>query len=142
MLKIKRQDKRRSAGQNGMSLVEIIIIILLIGITVIPISRLSMQNLTQGSKSFVQNDAIADIQSLMEQIYGDYMADNIGMSRGYDWVRANWAGATGTTVSGQFNYAVTVSNEQAQNGVTYVEVTVTITGDEIDSITNTTWLAK
>jgi hypothetical protein len=64
------------------------------------------------------------------------------MTRGYDWVRANWNNSTGTTVSGKFSYSVSISNEQVQNGVTYVAVTVTITGDDIDPITNTTWLAK
>lgn len=131
-------------GQKGISLVEVILVIVLIGITIIPISRLSMQNLTQGTKYFVQTDAIADMQSMMEQIYADYLATLTGhsMTRGYDWVRANWNGSTGTTVSGKFNYAVSISNEQVQNGVTYVAVTVTITGEGIDPITNTTWLTK
>jgi len=142
MLKSTKHIRQAPAGQAGMSLIEIIIVIILIGITIVPISRLSMQNLRQGSETFAQNDAISDIQSIMEQIYSDYQASGLASNRGYDWVRTNWNNVTGTTVSGQFNYAVAISSEQTQNGVTYVEVTVTITGDEIDPITNTTWLAK
>lgn len=144
MLRFKKVVPHILHGQDGISLIEIILVIVLLGITLMPISRLSIQNLTQGTKYFVQTDAIADMQSLMEQIYADYLATLTGhsMTRGYDWVRANWNNSTGTTVSGKFSYSVSISNEQVQNWVTYVAVTVTITGDDIDPITNTTWLAK
>ncbi len=111
---------------SGMSLVEVILVIVLIGIVALPISRLSVTNTKSLGKYAKITQAVYDLESISERIWADYKA------RGYGWVRNNWQ-RSGTTPSENFSYSVQISSPQTRDGVTYVVVTVTVTGNGLSS---------
>ena len=129
----------RFRDERGMSLIEIVIILVILGIAVIPLSRLSVQNLRSGGQTATMSKAIAYAQERMEQIVADYAAKDGG--RGYDWVRSYWAGFSDAPATG-FSRSVSISGEQTLQGVDYVSVQVSVTGPEINDVVLTTWLVE
>lgn len=128
------------AQSSGVSLVEVILIIVLIGIVALPISRLSITNTKSLARYAKVTQAVSDLECISERIWADYKAN------GYDWVRNNWSGAGGTTPSGNFSYSVQISLPQTQDGVNYVVVTVRVTGNDLSLpaqvsfwLTNVSW---
>ena len=137
MLKDRMKTARSVRDEKGLSLVEVIIILVIIGIAAVPLSRLSMRNMVFGGRYALMTKAISYAQERLEQVVADYAARDAG--RGYDWVRSNWAGNSDTPATG-FSRSVSVSGEQTLNGVTYVVVTVTVGTADIDNVVLTTWL--
>jgi prepilin-type N-terminal cleavage/methylation domain-containing protein len=134
-------NKNRSRfikSESGFSLVEVVIVMVILAISVVPISRLAIQNLNTGARYTTMTKALFLAQSSLEQIIADYAATSVG--RGYDWVRGNWPG-TSTPITG-FTRTVTVSSEQTSNGVTYVEVHVLIASASIPTVDIATLLVE
>ena len=126
-------------NQRGMSLIEIILIIVMLGIVILPLTRLSRANLNNLVTFSIAEKAQYDIQSLMEEIIADFRAT----ATGYDDVKTNWSGRTGTTNSGKYNYSVSFSADLVQNGITYSVVTVTVSGGGLaNNMVLTTWISK
>jgi prepilin-type N-terminal cleavage/methylation domain-containing protein len=140
MLKrLKNKNRNRLLkSESGFSLVEVVMALVILGIAVVPISRLAIQNLNSGARYTAMTKALFLSQSSMEQIIADYAA--VGAGRGYDWVRSNWPG-TSTPITG-FTRTVTVSSEQTLNGVTYVEVHVRISAAAVPTVDIATLLVK
>ena len=126
--------------EKGATLVEVVLILVILGISVIPLSRLAIGNMTSGGKNTMVSRAIFYAEELMEQVIADYAAVNAG--RGYDWVVANWAGQSGTNPPTGLSGLVTISPEDTLNGVAYVVVQTSITGGDIPTITLETWLVS
>lgn len=124
-------------GEEGLSLVEIVMILVILGITMVPLSQLSIGNAKRGGQYALMTKAIFLAQERMEQIIADYAAGNAG--RGYDWVVANWAGASDVPTSG-FSRHVMISSQNILNSVTYVEVHVVVRNSEIEDIDLCTWI--
>jgi Tfp pilus assembly protein PilE len=121
--------------ERGMSLIEIIIIIVMIGVVALPLTQLAKVNL-RGLASYITTTmAQYDTQSIIEQIHGDYLAN------GYTATVTTWSGRSGSTNTG-FTYSVTMSGEAVLNGVTYRTVTVTVNGKRITNMTLNTWIPK
>ena len=78
-----------------MSLVEVILLIVIIGIVAYPLSQLSVVNLRSEAKYTAIERAAFDARCIMEQVLSDYGTT----ARGYNWVRTNWNNMTGTTIS-------------------------------------------
>jgi hypothetical protein len=129
-------------NEKGLSLIELTIIVVLIGITILPLSRLSMSNLKSGGDYVDMAQAIFYSEEIMEQIISDYAAVEAG--KGYTWVIDNWGSGSPSTEEapeGLTGY-VYISPEDTLNGVPYVKVQTTISGSSISSFSMTTWLVK
>jgi Tfp pilus assembly protein PilV len=125
-------------SELGFSLVEAVMALVILGIAVVPISRLAVLNLTTGAKYTIMSKAVFYAQAGMEQIFADYGARDAG--RGYAWVRSNWPG-TSTPATG-FTRTVTMTSEQTLNGVKYVEVHVSVSSASIPTVDLATWLIE
>ena len=132
-----RRTKRIVRQERGVSLVEIVLIIVIIGIAVVPLSQLSIVNQTTSGKYGSSTRAIFYAEEIMEQLISDYAAVDAG--RGYDWVSINWPGSTPSPPSG-LSGNVTISAEDTLNGVPYVTVQITVSGTDISDFTLETWL--
>lgn len=126
-------------SERGMSLVEIIMIIVILGVVIVPLTKLSRVNLNNLAVYSIREKAQYDIQSLMECVISDYKA----APAKYDSVKSAWNNRTGTTNSGQFNYSVGFSADQVQDGVTYSVVTTQVSGGGLsESMILTSWISK
>jgi len=125
------------SDENGVSLVEIVLIMVILSIAVVPLSRLSLTNLKSSGRYATMNKAIYYAQEAIEQVVADYAAEDDG--RGYEWVRTNWSGSTDVPATG-FSRSVGVSAENTLNGVEYVVVQVNVGGTDIEDVVLTTWL--
>jgi prepilin-type N-terminal cleavage/methylation domain-containing protein len=137
-LTVKRKRIRFLKSESGFSLVEVVLAIVIMGIAVVPISRLAIMNLKSGARYTTMTKALFYAQSGMEQLFSDYGALDAG--RGYTWVRSNWPG-TSTPATG-FTRTVTISAQQTLNSVKYVEVHVQISSAGIPTVDLSTWLIE
>lgn len=130
---------RRVRDERGVSLVEVVLIMVILGITVVPLSRLSVANLKSSGRYATITKAAYYAEEVMEQIIADYAAEDAG--RGYDWVVANWPGSAPNPPTG-FSGNVSISAEDTLNNVIYVVAQVAVSGSEIPDLVLTTWLVK
>ena len=134
---LKKALWKRFVDERGMSLIEVIIILVVMGVSVVPLGNLFTRNMVYGGRYATMTRAIHYCQEWMEQIISDYAAETAG--RGYDWVRSNWDATSDTPASG-FSRSVSISSELESNDVGHVVVQVTVTGQDIDPVVLTTWL--
>ena len=123
---------------RGVTLIEIIIVLVILGIAVIPLSRLAVKNVNSGGKYATMSRAMFHAEEVMEMVIADYAAED--GSRGYDWVLTNWSGQSSPSPPPGLTGSVSISAENTVKGVTYVEVLVTVTGSDIPDVTLTTLL--
>ncbi len=140
MLRAIRKMKNRIAGEQGISLVEIVLVIVVIGISILPLSRLSNANMKNGGKYATLTRATYYAQEVMEQVIADYAAVDAG--RGYSWVRTNWSNHVPANPPSGLSGLVTVSAEDSLNGVVYTEIGVTVSGSDIPSVILNTWIVE
>ena len=139
MLRLIKRMKHVIESEKGVSMMEVVLIIVIIGIASVPLTRLSMLNQTTQGKIGTATRAIFYAEEVMEQIVSDYMAEDGG--RGFDWVLNNWPGSTPNPPSG-LSGSVSISAVDTLNGVPYVTVNVTISGTDISDMSMETWLIK
>jgi len=129
----------KTRNERGMTLIDVIVMMVILAIAVVPLSRLSMTNLKSSANSTMLTRAMFYAQEVMEQIVADYEADDAG--RGYDWVRTNWPGSTSYPPAG-LSGSVSISSPGTRNGVEYVVVQVTVSSSEIPNVNLSTWLVS
>lgn len=136
-----RKIGRKVRDKKGFTLVEIVIVLIVVGITVVPLSRLSVKNLVSGGRYAIMTRAIFYAEGVMEHILADYNSPDTdpGDVGGYDNVQTNWYGPA-PDCPAEFSGYVDISVENTLNGVNYVVVTVTVSGAEISDVTLTTWI--
>ena len=138
MLKRIRKAAAFLAGEQGLSLIEIVVIIVILGVSIIPISRLVRTNLHTMAVTAVYSQAEYYAQSVMEEVVADYTAENSG--RGYSWVVSNWSGGTETHPELGWSADVAVSATTVDN-IDYAVVTVTVNpGSDFEDVQLTSWL--
>jgi hypothetical protein len=120
-----------------MSLIEIVVILVLIGVVSIPLARVAHLNLFALGRYTVMTRAQYDVQSIVERIMVDYVSRG---STGYAYVVSHWS-TSGSTNSG-FNYSVTVGPELTKNLVKYRLITVLLTGNGISDMKLYTWISN
>ena len=139
--KIKKVNFKFS-DEKGMSLIEVVIIVVILGIALLPLSRLSVGNTDSASRYLTATKATCYAQEIMENIIADYKSSDPTIG-GYNNVINNWNGtvtspAPPTGLSG----SVSISSETSFNGVRYVVVTVTVRASGIQNVNLTTWLVR
>jgi Tfp pilus assembly protein PilE len=131
--------KRAAGDQKGMTLMEVILIIIILGITVVPLTQVSMGNLKASARAARLTKAVFACQSILDQVIGYYE------NNGYAAARTRYAGGeSGTCVptgSSGLTYTIAMSAEATVATVTYCDVTVTVTGALVPSVVLKTRLA-
>ena len=126
------------SDEQGLSLIEVVIIIVILGVSIIPISRLMRTNLHSLSDTAIYSQAEYFAQSVMEEIFADYTAENSG--RGYSWVVSNWSGATESHPTLSWSASVSITTVTVDN-IDYASVVVTVdTGTQFEDVELTSWL--
>ncbi len=133
--------KSKTRDEMGMTLIDVIVMMVILAIAVVPLSRLAVINLKSSANSAMLTRAMFYAQEVMEQIVADYEADDANPPRGYDWVRYNWYGSAPNPPAGLSGY-VSISSPATRNGVEYVVVQVTVSGTEIPNVNLSTWLVN
>lgn len=136
-----KKHLRRCSDERGVSLIEVIAMVLILSISVVPLSRLSMSNLDAGRvySNIIKGTFYAE--KVMEHIVADYVADSLTTGKGYYYVRNNWPGAAPDPPTG-FTGTVSVSGEDSVNSVVYSVIQVTVSCDNTPDIVLSTWLVK
>ncbi|MCK5145889.1 hypothetical protein KAR48_03985 [bacterium] len=125
--------------ENGASLVEVVLLLVILAIALVPLTQLSVSNLKFGAQYSLMTRAISFAQSRMEEVIADYKATGAG--RGYAWTVANWAGSSDSPATG-FTRSVSISGEMTLNGVNYVTVQVSVANTNISTVKIETILVK
>ena len=118
-----------------MTLIDVIAMLLILGIAVPALSRLSVVNTKGGARFLLMTRGIYSAEGVMEEIIADYRSPN----RGYDWVKSNWSGATPYLEAG-FSCLVSISSESTLNGIPNVDVTVTVSNPAFPNVVLSTCL--
>ena len=134
-----RKLHRRLGREEGFSMMEVVLLLVILAIALVPLTRLATSNLKFGAQYSMMTRAMGYAQEAMEEIIADYRAESAG--RGYDWVRSNWDGATASPATG-YTRSVDISSEMTLNGVTYVNVTVSVSHADISNVTLETILVE
>lgn len=135
MLEQLKRMLSKLSDEKGVSLIEVVIILVILAITVAPLGRLSVQNMKSGGDYVTMTRTMSYAQGRMEEIVADYSS----ASRGYDWVKTNWSGVADSPSTG-LSRTVSISSETVLNGVTYVVVTTTVSGSGIEDVQLKMWL--
>ncbi|HEX9934195.1 MAG TPA: hypothetical protein VGB38_03275 [bacterium] len=122
MLKLKKG--RGFAGQLGMSIIEVVIVIVVVGIALPPLTRVATKNMKYMGDFAKYSQSLSLAESIVEEVLADYGAP----SRGYTYVRNNYSGYGSSVLPSGFEKDVTVSSENTLDGVNYVQVTVKVRG--------------
>lgn len=139
MLKI-FPPRRLIEDQSGFSLVEIIIVLIILGVSLVPISQVSIQNAHFGGRFVTMTRALYFAQEIMENIIADYNSPD-GTIGGYTNVRSNWPGTVSGATTG-LTGTVSISAEYALNGINCVNVLVRVSGTDIPNVDLTTLLVE
>lgn len=139
LLKSLKKHLRRCSDEQGVSLIEVIAMVLILSIAVVPLSRLTMSNLDAGRtySNIIRGSFYAE--SVMEAIMADYVADSLTTGKGYDYVVSNWPYIDLDPPTG-FTGSVYISTEDTINSVPYSVVQVTVSSDNMPDIVLTSWL--
>jgi len=140
MLRILRNSLERLKEEKGLSLIEIIIIIVIMGIAMLPLSRLAIQNIKTGGQHATITRAMYYAQDVMEQVIADYAATDGG--RGYSWVLANWDNQSPAGPPAGLSGLVTIGAPDTLDGVVYAAVQVTVSGTDISDVQLATWIVE
>ena len=140
MLKSQRTIRKLIRSEKGASFIEIILIIVILGITMLPLSRLAMNNIISTGNHSTMTRAMYYAQEVMEQVIADYAATDGG--RGYTWVMANWDNQSASGPPAGLSSLVTIGTPDTLDGITYAPLNVTVSGSDIENIQLSTWLIE
>jgi Tfp pilus assembly protein PilV len=138
LLKSLKKHLRRCSDEQGVSLIEVIAMVLILSIAVVPLSRLSMSNLDAGRTYSNMVKGTFYAEKVMEHIMADYIA-GISNGKGYGYIRNDWPGAAPDPPTG-YTGTVSVSSEDSINNVVYSLVQVTVSCDNMPDIVLSTWV--
>ena len=122
---------------QGFTLLEVILVIVIIGISVPPVLTLFTQNLTDSSESEAYSKASLHAMERMEEILGDKRAVDDGYGWSYILVTNQYPNDTPET-----GYTRSVSIDTTgyfYSGVTYALIQVTVSHADINNVVLTSW---
>jgi Tfp pilus assembly protein PilV len=134
MVLIKKKNIRKHlADQKGVSLIEAILMIIIMGITIIPLSTLATNNIKYGTKTLLMTNGCLYAQEIMETIIAEY-GSQISSVGGFTNVMSKWSGTTTPDPPVGYSGIVQFTSLDSVSSVVYSNVTVTITNTEIPNI--------
>lgn len=129
-----RTLRQFSKGNEGFTLVEVVVIVVVLAIAIPALIQLSSFVLENQDESAVISRASLLTQEKMENI----LADKRDVSKGYDWITAPGSYPIETLGNG-YTRRVTITTN-TRNGVDYALVKVTVEHADIPDVELTTWL--
>ena len=140
MLNINKRIHKILRNSQGFSLIEIIIVIVIMSITLLPLSQLTLTNSKTGAMYVSHTRAMFLAQGVMEQIIADYNSNSSTLG-GYDNVVSNWSYQY-DEIEG-IGWNVNISEETTSYGVKLRTVTVYAANTGLSAgITLNTLIAK
>jgi len=121
---------KRFNKEHGMSLVEVVVMIVVLGLSIGPLSKLAKINLNSGAKAAEQTKAVLYAKGIMEHIIADYRSTDASVG-GFDNVITNWNGVATETPPAGLSGNVTVSSVDTVMGVAVAQVNVNVTGSDV-----------
>lgn len=128
-LKIKKLFTNKR--ENGFTLVELVVVIVLMGISIIPLSRLLRQNIKTSVEVEQISKASFFAQQKIEQVLRDYNATGV----------ANISTDDYSETSDGMTCTVSTSLDSLNN-TRYYDVVVTISGSSIPDVSLNVWLIE
>jgi len=122
MKKYKKYNIFKSKDQKGFTLIELILVIVVLGISVVPLTQLVTTNQKAVGDIALYVQAEFFTQSVMEEIIADYKSS----ARGYDWAIANWSGRT--VNHHDLSITATVSIQQVKDEDTGIQYAIVLVG--------------
>ena len=129
-----RKILKRARSENGMSLVEVVIMIVVLSISIGPLSRLATMNLKGGSDAADITKAVMYARGVMEQVVADYRSNDVNVG-GFDNVLVNWDGVAAQSPPAGVSGTVSVSGVDSVMGIATATVQVSVstnTGKTVD----------
>ncbi len=131
LLKRNKMKFAKLKEEAGATLIEVVLIIVILGIAVAPLSRLAIINVNSGADYAMMTRSLSFAQETIEEVIADYAAS--GSGRGYEWVLTNWGSHTDYPTTG-YTRSVRISGESTMNGVTYSTVRVTVSNGQTQDV--------
>ncbi len=110
-------------NQKGFTLIELIILIVILGIAVVPLTHLVTSNQKAIGQMALYVQAEFFTQSVMEEVIADYKSN----ARGYAWVLNNWHGASRShpDLSIHANVSI-IPGQDLQTGIHFADAVVRV----------------
>ena len=122
---------KKLSKENGMSLVEVVVMLVVLGLSIGPLSKLAINNLSSAATAAAQTKAVFYAQGIMENIIADYRSNDPTIG-GFDNVIVNWRGVTTPSPPSGLSGSVAISNVDSLMGVAYVTVDVNVGGPDVN----------
>ncbi len=126
--------KTQSATENGFTLIELVMTIVILSIAIVSMMNLSSTILVKSNQSSVLSQAVLYAEEKMEEI----RADKNNPGRGYDWITTEGS-YTMESLDNGFTRSVSVEDE-SHNGISYALIEVVMHHGELSDYKLTTWL--
>jgi len=128
-----------NATQAGFTLIELVLIIVIAGIAVLPLSMLFANSSIHSSDARNATIAAQLAQAKMEEI----TADKNSPARGFSYlVAANYPAESPVTAFSGYSRSVAFGSDSTYDSVTFRTVSVTVTCSNIPPVTVTTWFTN
>jgi Tfp pilus assembly protein PilV len=133
-----RRDRERTASA-GFTLPEVILIIVIAGVALLPLSMLFANTSIRSSDARNASVAAQLAEAKMEEI----AADKNSPSRGFSYlVAGNYPAESPVAAFPGYNRSVAFAPDSLYDGVTFRTVSVTVTSPNIPPVTMTTWFTQ
>ena len=126
---------RKYCREDGLTLVEIVLILVVTAIAVIPLSRLSITNIKTNAQQHVINRSMYYAEELIEWIVSDYKGDNFNGSQ----VVTQWTGYYDNPEGSIYRY-VSINGPFTENSVDYWQIDVTVSVTDIPDVVLSVWV--
>jgi Tfp pilus assembly protein PilV len=126
-------------GAAGFTLIEAVLIIVIAGIAVLPLSMLFAN--TSIHSSDARNATVA--AQLAEAKLEEITADKNSTSRGFSYlIAANYPAENPVAAFSNYNRSVAIAADSTYDGVTFRTVSVTVACPNIPNVTVATWFTS
>jgi len=123
--------------EDGLSLIEIVMILVIVGIALVPLSRLSVSNLKTNARQQLMNRCTLYAEELVEWVVSDYRNANfLGEDVANDWVGYY------DNPEGAITRYVSVSGPTTLNSVDYWEIDVSVSAPDMEDVVLTIWITR
>jgi Tfp pilus assembly protein PilV len=129
----------RGRAEAGFTLVEIVLIIVIAGIAILPLSMLFANSSIHSSDARNATLAAQLAEAKMEEL----TADKNSPARGFSYlVAANYPAESPVTAFPGYSRSVSFGTDSTYDSVTFRTVSVTVTCANIPAVTLTTWFTS
>jgi type II secretory pathway pseudopilin PulG len=130
-LAVKRKKNLRLkifSDESGFSLIELVIMVMILGITLIPLTSLSINNIRNTGRQIEMTRGIMYAEECIEYVWSFY-GDTQTAGRGYQGIldgNMSFAAGLPSNLEAGYSRSYSVSSTQTLDGVDYIDVTVTV----------------